>query len=161
MQYENPYALHLSKLAAIRVARDAETLRIVLAAGRDGITSQTIREMTGMSGDQCKNSLLRVRDAGLIECGTAREHEWRWGAIGIRERLSEQAKERRRLSRMSPGKSLRSNAARRMKREQMQREDEAASDAWARESIRRIVPATDAEPIRPERPMSIFEMGAA
>ena len=100
---------------------------------------------------------MRLRDEGLIECGKATEFEWRWGAIGLRKLLSSAAKARRKLRKTSRI----ANASRKGRNDAKRIADEAAAEEWARESIRRVVPAVDAEPIRPARPMSIFCMGEA
>ena len=143
--------------------------------GADGITRADLCAMFAMTPDAMEAVLFRLSRAGRIECGCVQGHDWRWGKPGIRARLSLASAERRRLKDLAVKRAARELRAARLRgevtpatpnalRKRAARSAEIAAqdaelDAWARESIRRIVPATDAEPIRPERPMSIFSMG--
>lgn len=177
MKKRAPAAAWNSAQHAQQSARDNILLAVVLAAGPDGITSAALAAHFGRSTDSVISQLWRLRDAKLVECGCSANHDWRWGRPGIKSRMAEASAERRRLKGLAQKKASRELRAARKRgektaatpnalRKRIARNAEiaaldAALDAWACESIRRIVPATEAEPIRPARPMSIFCMGEA
>ena len=161
MKYAMTQAGRMAHLQAVKDGRDAAVLKLVLGAGIGGMRASDVVASSGLTKDVAKLCLERLRHAGRIECGCGAGGVWMWGAIGIEAHLSAETEKRRNHSEQAKLRRRQRAEEQAAAQHAIAAREEAELDAWARESIRRIVPATEAEPIRPAVPMSIFHMGAA
>ena len=157
MTSRNQFAAWVANKKSEAAARDARVVAFVLETGTLGISAESASVHVDVHLETLRKTLRRLMREGRIERGSLWGDGWRWGAPGIAAICKQRADDntRARKAAMARGKRARVKAAR------ASGDDDAELDAWARESIRRIVPATDAKPIRPARPMSIFHLGAA
>lgn len=140
--------------AARAKAKRATILRLVLASGTAGLTMPELRTATGMPISTIGTALRESRDDGKVEATHPRGGPTnRWGAPGVRAAYAEANSQKLAL------------AAARIERRRLSAErkqsDADASDQFARPSLRRIVPAHLAAPLRPAGPCWVFAMGLA